>query len=136
MWAPVRWTAPSLADAGGGEPAAEEHALADLQAAVSDQGGAGVVAQARPVTQEPGADMGTGQVDRAEAAAAGGGEPAEQVHALADLQAVGVQGRAGVVAQGRPGRIRDGRRCGRRTGGPRRSSPLPVAVNPPRRNMP
>ena len=53
MWAPARRTAPSLAAAGGGEPAAEEHALADLQA-VGDQGGAGVVAQARPVAVEAG----------------------------------------------------------------------------------
>jgi hypothetical protein len=34
--------------------------------------------------------MGTGQVDRAEAAATGSGELVEEVHALADLQAVGV----------------------------------------------
>ena len=47
MWAPIRRTAP-LADAGGGEPAAQEHVLADLQA-VGVQGGAGVVAQLRPV---------------------------------------------------------------------------------------
>ena len=53
-----------LAAAGGGEPAAEEHALVDLQA-VGDQGGAGVVAQARPVAVEAAADVGAGQADRA-----------------------------------------------------------------------
>jgi hypothetical protein len=82
-----------------------EHALADLEVAVSGQGGAGVVVQARPVTEESGADVCTSQVDRAEAAAGSGGEPSKEVHAQAHLQAVGVQGGAGIVAQGRPGAI-------------------------------
>ena len=61
-----------------------------------------------------------GRLDRAVLAGAGGGEPAAEVHVLADLQAVGVKGGAGVVAQGRPGAVEAGRRCGRRAGGPRR----------------
>ncbi len=40
------------------------HVLADLQA-VGEKGGAGVVAQARPVTVEAAADVGAGQADRA-----------------------------------------------------------------------
>ena len=93
-----------VAAAGGGEPAAEEHGLADLQA-VGVQGGAGVVAQLRPGAVELAADVGAEQADRAVIAAAGGGEPAAQVHVLADLQAVGGQGGAGVVAQLRPGAV-------------------------------
>ena len=85
----------------GGEPVAEKHALIDLQA-VGVQGGAGFVAQARPVTFEAAADVGAGQADRAITAAAGGSEPAGQEHVLIDLQAVGVQGGAEVVAQLRP----------------------------------
>ena len=72
--------------AGGGEPA-EEHGQADLHV-VGVKGGAGVVAQARPGAVEGAADVGGGQVDRAELAGAGGGEPAEE-HGQADLQAVG-----------------------------------------------
>src|SRR5205823_11298041 len=84
--------------AGGGEPAGEVHALADLQA-VGVQGGAGVVTQIRPGAVEVAADVGADQVDRPVAAAAGGGEPVAEEHGLIDLQAVGVQGGAGVVAQ-------------------------------------
>ena len=49
--------------------------------------------------------MGAEQADRAVAAAAGGGEPVAEKHVLIDLQAVGVQGGAGVVAQLRPGAV-------------------------------
>ena len=73
--------------------------------AVGVQGGAGVVAQFRPGAVELAADVGAGQADRAVGAVAGGGEPAAEEHALADLQAVGVQGGAGVVAQFRPGAV-------------------------------
>ena len=90
------------AGAGGGEPAAEVHALADLQV-VGDQGGAGVVAQDRPVALEVAADVGTDQADRA-AAGTGGSEPEER-HGPADLQTIGGQGRAGVVAQDSPRRM-------------------------------
>ena len=135
MWAPIRRDSAALAGAGGGEPSAEEHALADLEAAVSGQGGAGVVVQARPVTQEAGADVGTGQVDRAEAAAGSGGEPAKQVHAQADLQAVGVQGGAGIVAQGRPGAVEVAADVGAGQVDRAVVPPLPVAVNPSRRTM-
>ena len=56
-----------------------------------------------PVTSRLAADVGAEQADRAEAAAAGGGEPAAAgITCLADLQAVGGQGGAGVVAQLRP----------------------------------
>ena len=58
-WAPARRTAPASPAAGGGEPAAEEHVLADLQA-VGEKGGAAVVAQARPVAVELAADVGAG----------------------------------------------------------------------------
>ena len=108
-----------LAGAGGGEPAGEEHALADLQA-VGDQGGAGVVAQGRPGAVELAADVGAEQADRAVLAGAGGGEPAAEVHVLADLQAVGVQGGAGVVAQGRPVTVEVAADVGAGQAGPRR----------------
>src|SRR5206468_2535780 len=90
-----------LARAGGGEPTGEEHPLADLQA-VGDQGGAGVAVQARPVSAEVAADAGARQADRAVLAGAGGGEPAVEIHVLANLEAVGVKGGAGVVVQARP----------------------------------
>ena len=82
----------AVAAAGGGEPAGQEHVLVDLQA-VREQGGAGVVAQLRPAAVELAADVGAGQADRAEAAAAGSGEPAAEVHVLVDLQAVRRTGR-------------------------------------------
>ena len=88
----------------GGEPFAQEHALADLQA-VRGQGRAGVVAQLRPGAVEIAADMGAEQANRAMVAATGSGEPFAQEHALANLQALGGQGRAGVVAQLRPGTV-------------------------------
>ena len=66
--------------------------------AVSDQGGAGVVAHAHPVTDEAAADVGARQADRAEVPGAGGGEPAQE-HVLADLQSLGIQSRAGFTAQ-------------------------------------
>ena len=75
MWAPTRQTAPASPTAGGGEPAAEKHALIDLQA-VGVQGGAGVVAQRCPGAVEDAADVGAAQADRAITAAASGGEPA------------------------------------------------------------
>jgi len=56
-----------------------------------------------PGTVELAADVGAGQADRASAAAAAGGEPVAEKHALPDLQAVGEQGGAGVVVQLRPG---------------------------------
>ena len=49
--------------------------------------------------------MGIGQADRAVLAGAGGGEPAGEVHVLADLQVVGHQGGAGIVTQARPGAV-------------------------------
>jgi hypothetical protein len=64
----------TLTSAGGGEPAAEVHTLADLQA-IGVQGGARVVVQSRPGAVEVATDVGADQVDRAIAAAAGGGEP-------------------------------------------------------------
>lgn len=76
-------------------------ALADVQAE-GVQGRAGVVAQGRPGPVEVAADVGPHQPDRAVAAAAGGGEPVAEKHGLIDLQAVGVQGGARVVAQLRP----------------------------------
>ena len=78
--------------------------------------------------------MGAGQADRAVLAAAGGGEPAAEVHVLADLQAVGEQGGAGVVAQLAPSQSSWPPMWApsRRTAP---SSPEPVAVNPPRRYM-
>jgi hypothetical protein len=85
--------------AGDGQPVAEVHALADLQA-VSVQGGTGVVAQARPLTEEAAADADADQADRT--SLAGADEPAAEKHTLADLQAVSVQGGTGVVAQARP----------------------------------
>ena len=130
MWAPVRRTAPSSPAPVAVNPSAEVHALADLQA-VGVQGGAGVVAQARPGAVEAAADVGAEQADRAIVAGAGGGEPAAQEHALADLQAVGVQGGAGVVAQRPPrsqSRLPPMWAPSRRTAP---SSPTPVAVNPP-----
>ena len=69
---------------------------------VRAQGRAGVVAQARPGTGELAADVGTGQADRAASPLPVAVNPPAQEHALADLQAVGVQGGAGVVAQVRP----------------------------------
>ena len=101
MWALRRRTAPSCAGAGGGEPTAEVHALADLQAG-SVEGGAGVVAQARPGAVEAAADVGTAQADRANVARAGSGEPAAQEYGLVDLQGVAAQGGARLVAQARP----------------------------------
>src|SRR5262249_57409684 len=92
---------PADASADGGEPAAQEHVLADLQA-VGGQGRAGIVTQVRPVTIKAAADVGAGQADRPADASADGGEPAAQEHVLADLQAVGGQGRAGIVTQVRP----------------------------------
>jgi hypothetical protein len=51
----------------------------------------------------------SGQDDRtvavAVAAATGSGEPVAQNHGLIDLEAVGVQGGTGIVAQGRPGAV-------------------------------
>ena len=89
------------AAAGGGEPVAQENGQADLQA-VGGKGGAGVVAQLRPGAVEQAADVGADQADRAGVAAAGGGEPAAEVHGPVYLQAVGGQGGPGVVAQLRP----------------------------------
>ena len=90
-----------IAVAGGGELAAHEHGLSDVQH-LSGQGRAGVVAQPRLIAFEGAVNAGAGQADRAVRAGAGGGELAAEEHGLADLQAVGVQSRAGVVAQPRP----------------------------------
>ena len=87
--------------AGGGEPAGEVHALADLQA-VGGQGGAGVVAQLRPGTVEAAADVGAGQADRPGSPAPVAVNPSRRNMLWLDFQAVGVQGGAGVVAQPRP----------------------------------
>ena len=46
--------------------------------------------------------MGAGQADRAVLTAAGGGEPFAEEYVLADVQAVGEKGGAGVVVQARP----------------------------------
>ena len=87
MWALAQADRAIVAGAGGGEPAAQEHGLVDLQG-VAAQGGARLVAQVRPIAFEAAAYTGAGQADSALAAGAGGGEPAEQQHALADLKAV------------------------------------------------
>ena len=50
------------------------------------------------------ADVGTWQADRAVVAGAGGGEAAAENHVLIHLQAVGVQGGAGVITQARHAR--------------------------------
>src|SRR5207247_1030191 len=93
---------------GGGEPVSKVvskvDASADLQA-IGGKGGARLVAQGRPVAVEAAADVGAGQIDCAEVAGTGGSEPAAEVHALADLQAGGAEGGAGVVAQTRPGAV-------------------------------
>jgi hypothetical protein len=89
-----------LADAGSGEPAAQEHALADLQT-VGQQGDARVVAQTRPLALKLDTYKAAGQVDCTDRIGTGGSEPA-QGHDPADLCAFGVQGRARVVAQSRP----------------------------------
>ena len=52
-----------LAGAGGGEPVAEEHALADLQG-VGVHGGTGVVVQVRPIAVQAAADVGAEQAYR------------------------------------------------------------------------
>ena len=99
-----------------GEPAVEVDAPAGLQA-VSDQGGARLVAQVRPFAVErpppiwapvrwtaPGS--GSRSAGRGGGVAVGGvafttrcGEPVAEVNDLADLQTIGVEGRAGFVAQ-------------------------------------
>ena len=80
MWAPSRRTAPIVAGAGGGEPAMEEHVLADLQAARRPGRGRSRCA-ARPDAVELAADAGADQADRAVLAGAGGGEPVAEEHA-------------------------------------------------------
>src|SRR5207247_4056166 len=90
-----------LAGTGGGEPFGEKHALADVQA-VSMKRGAVAVAQGRSGAVELAADPGTGQAHRAGGAKPGGGEPACEVNAPANLQAIGDQGGTGVVGQLRP----------------------------------
>ena len=109
IWAPVRLTLPP----GGGEPAAQEHVLADSQA-VRDQGRT-VVAQARPGAVELAADVGADQADRTVAAEPVAVNPPREEHVLIHLQAVGLQGGAGVVTQICPGQS-NCRRCGRRPG--------------------
>jgi hypothetical protein len=84
----------------GGEAVAL-HVLIDLQD-ISDKGRPGVVAQLRPGAVQAAADVAADQADGASLASADGGEPAAEEHALAHLQAVSDQGRAGVVAQLRP----------------------------------
>ena len=64
MRAPRRRTAPRSPGAGGGKPAAKEHAQADLQA-VGGQGRAFVVAQACPGAVQMAVDASAEQADRA-----------------------------------------------------------------------
>jgi hypothetical protein len=52
------------------------------------EGGAGVVAQARPGAVEAAADVGTENADGAVVAGAGGGEPAAQEYGPVDLQSI------------------------------------------------
>ena len=134
MWAPGRRTAPALPLPVAVNPPSQVHVLADLQV-VGVQGGAGVVAQLRPGAVELAADVGAGAGGPRHLAAAGGGEPVVEEHVLVDLQAVGDQGGAGVVAQLAPVQSSWPPMWApsRRTAP---SSPLPVAVNPPRRKCP
>ena len=67
-------------------------------------------------------------------AAAGGGEPVAEEHVLVDLQAVGDQGGAGVVAQVAPSQSRLPPMWAP-SQADRAVLAAPVAVNPPRRNM-
>ena len=92
-----------FAAAGGGEPLQNRPGR---PAGCREQGGAGVVAQLAPVAVETGRRCGHRSADRAVFAAAGGGEPVAEKHVLADLQAVGEQGGAGVVAQLAPSQSR------------------------------
>ena len=94
-----------VAGAGGGEPAAEEHVLVDLQA-VGDQGGAGVVAQVRPVAVELAADVGAEQADRAVVGVADDRCPAQDQHAAGEPG--GVQGWLGGVFELASGQADEG----------------------------
>ena len=101
MWAPTRWTAPSLAAAGGGEPAAAGTCSWPTCRPSATRAGPESLRSFAPV-QSSWPPMWAPIRLTAPRAAAGGGEPAAEEHVLADLQAVGVQGGAGVVAQVRP----------------------------------
>ena len=110
----------AAAAAGGGEPAAEEHALADLQA-VGDQGGAGVVAQLRPVAVEVAADVGAGQADRADVGVADDPCSAQAEHAAGEP--FSVQGWLGGMFELASGQAEEARRASRaRTPSSRRQS--------------
>ena len=71
------------AGADGGEPVGEGHVMADPQAA-GDQGGAGVVAQARLGAVEGAADAGAEQVDRAGSGVADDRCPGQEEHAAGE----------------------------------------------------
>jgi hypothetical protein len=114
--------------ASSGEPASEIHGLVHLQA-TGGKGWARAVTHHRPRAVEVAADASTGQIDRTVPAAAGSGEPAGEVHVLADFQAEGEQGGTRAGEQLRPSQESwPPMRAPAKTTAP--SLPLPVAVNP------
>lgn len=96
MRAPYRRTVPWTPLPVAVNPSRRNVSRSDLQA-VGDQGGAGVVMQLRPLTDEV-ADVGAAQIHHAHVVDVGG-EPVAQIYALIDLQGVVGQGGAGVFAQ-------------------------------------
>ena len=104
MWAPARLTAPSLPVPVAVNPPAEEHASWPTCRLSAARAGPESLRSFAPV-QSRWPPMWAPAGGPRRPRRAGGGEPAAQKHVSVDLQAVGVQGGAGVVAQLRPGAV-------------------------------